>query len=164
MKTCPPPTRWEDFTECFPAFCKEEGDRAQGVFNTLSKHMESALVVRLSISPERFTRTDYPFQKATDEFFVDTELKRCIDDLHAAVVDAKLRKQRGEVRPDIWREDLNPRAATRARTVPLLERERERLLAELQEVSFSFHSPSPHPLITHSAPAGGRKPKTPGRN
>lgn len=93
---------WENFTECFPVFCKEEGDRAQGVFNTLSRHMESSLV--------------------------------CIDDLHAAVVDAKLRKQRGEIRPDIWREDLHPRAATRARTVPLLEKERERLLAELQEL------------------------------
>lgn len=67
---------------------------------------------------------------------MDTNLKQCIDDLHAAVVDAKLRKQRGEVRSDIWREDLHPRAATRARTVPLLENERERLLAELQEV---FH-------------------------
>jgi hypothetical protein len=73
---------------------------------------------------------------------VDTNLKRCIDDLHAAVVDAKLRKQRGEVRPDIWREDLHPRAATRAQTVPLLEKERERLLAELQEV---FLITSPHP-------------------
>lgn len=74
------------------------------------------------------------FQEATDKFFDDTNLRQCIDDLHAAVVDAKLRKQNGEVRPDIWREDLHPRASTRARTVPLLERERERLLAELQEV------------------------------
>lgn len=74
-------------------------------------------------------------QEATDRFFDDINLRQCIDDLHAAVVDAKLRKQKGEARPDIWREDLHPRAATRARTIPLLERERERLLAELQEVS-----------------------------
>lgn len=40
--------RWENFTECFPVFCKEEGDRAQGVFNTLSRHMESSLVVCLT--------------------------------------------------------------------------------------------------------------------
>jgi len=71
---------------------------------------------------------------ATDKFFDDVNLKQCIDDLHAAVVDAKLRKQKGEVRSDIWREDLHPRAATRARTIPLLEKERERLLAELQEL------------------------------
>lgn len=92
---------------------------------------------------------------------MDTNLKRCIDDLHAAVVDAKLRKQRGEVRPDIWREDLNPRAATRARTVPLLEKERERLLTELQEV-FSLAS-----LIhNHSffVLVGGRKPDAPRRD
>lgn len=88
------------------------------------------------------------FQEATDKFFDDTDLRQCIDDLHAAVVDAKLRKQKGEIRPDTWREDLHPRAATRARTVPLLERERERLLAELQEVflltppSAIAHAPS----------------------
>ena len=124
--------RWENFTECFPIFCKEEGDRAQGVFNTLSKHMESVLVVRFYLL--MISSTHASFQEATDKFFDDINLKQCIDDLHAAVVDAKLRKQKGEVRPDIWREDLHPRAATRARTVPLLERERERLLAELQEV------------------------------
>ena len=124
--------RWENFTECFPVFCKEEGDRAQGVFNTLSRHMESSLVVRPCLPMVFLAYAS--FQKATDEFFDDVNLRQSIDDLHAAVVDAKLRKQRGEVRTDVWKEDLHPRAATRARTVPLLERERERLLAELQEV------------------------------
>jgi hypothetical protein len=81
-----------------------------------------------------FLRLTYDTKEATDKFFDDINLRQCIDDLHAAVVDAKLRKQKGEVRPDTWKEDLHPRAATRARTVPLLERERERLLAELQEV------------------------------
>jgi hypothetical protein len=83
-----------------------------------------------------FLRLTYDTKEATDKFFDDINLRQCIDDLHAAVVDAKLRKQKGEVRPDIWKEDLHPRVATRARTVPLLERERERLLAELQEVFF----------------------------
>ena len=36
---------WENFTECFPVFCKEQGDQARGVFNTLSRHMESSLTV-----------------------------------------------------------------------------------------------------------------------
>ena len=92
------------------------------------------------------------FQEATDKFFDDVNLKQCIDDLHAAVVDAKLRKQKGEVRPDIWREDLHPRAATRARIIPLLEKQRERLLAELQEVipvpSLTHRSSFPHPAGT----------------
>ena len=63
-------------------------------------------------------------------------------------MDAKLRKQKGVVRPDVWREDLHPRAATRARTIPLLEKERERLLAELQEVRL-LTLPS---TIAHSVP------------
>lgn len=84
--------------------------------------------------PSRFSQLTTSFQDSTDKFFDDINLRQSIDDLHAAVVDAKLRKQRGEVRPDTWRENLNPRAATRARTVPLLEKERERLLTELQEV------------------------------
>lgn len=90
---------------------------------------------------------DFPgsssFQGATDRFFDDTYLKQCIDDLHAAIVDAKLRNQKGEVRPDIWREGLYPRAATRARTVPLLEKDRERRLGELQEVPLFIPSPMP---------------------
>lgn len=85
---------------------------------------------------------------------MDTNLKRCIDDLHSAVVEAKLRKQRGEVRPDIWMEDLHPRAATRARTIPLLERERSRLLAELQEVFSVISLTQNHSFFTL---VGGRK-------
>jgi len=140
--------RWENFTECFPVFCKEEGDRAQGVFNTLSRHMESSLVVRFYL-PTIFLAYASS-QEATDKFFDEANIKQAIDDLHAAVVDAKLRKQRNEVRTDVWREDLHPRAATRARTVPLLERERERLQVELREVfsltSFIFTRSCPFQL------------------
>ena len=74
------------------------------------------------------------FQEAMDKFFDDINLKQCIDDLHAAVVEAKLRKQKGKVQPDIWKEDLHPHATTWAQTIPLLKKERQRLLAELQEV------------------------------
>jgi len=102
------------------------------------------------------SRSSPSFQEATDKFFDDINLKQCIDDLHAAVVDAKLRKQKGEVRSDIWREDLHPRAAARARTVPLLERERERLLVELQEVVLLISLVRNH---SFPATARGRKPK-----
>ena len=95
------------------------------------------------------------FQEATDKFFDEIKLKQCVDDLHAAVVDAKLRKQKGVVRPDVWREDLHPRAATRARTIPLLEKERERLLAELQEVRLLNSVTCDRSLC---APDRGRKP------
>ena len=117
------------FTECFPVFCKEEGDRAQGVVNTLPRH---GIVTSGMLIPLGDFLDSSSFQEATDEFFDDINLKQCIDDLHAAVVEAKLRKQKGEVRPDIRKEDLHPRAATRAGTVLLLEKERECLLAELQ--------------------------------
>lgn len=36
---------------------------------------------------------------------------------------------------DVWRENLQPRAAVRARTVPLLEKEVARLRATLEGVS-----------------------------
>ena len=121
--------------------------------------MESVLVVRFYLL--MISSTHASFQEATDKFFDDINLKQCIDDLHAAVVDAKLRKQKGEVRPDIWREDIHPRAATRARTIPLLERERERLLAELREV-ISSSSLTHHYLCL--VLAGGRKPKAPRRD
>jgi Nnf1 len=61
-------------------------------------------------------------------------MKQNIDDLHAVVSEARLRKQTEEVRQDVWREDLHPRAATRSRTIPVLEDARNKLLAELQQV------------------------------
>ena len=55
------------------------------------------------------------------------------------VTDARARKQRGEMEAkDVWREDLEPRAAVRARTVPILESDVERLKATLQSVSLSI--------------------------
>ena len=42
-----------------------------------------------------------------------------------------------EVGKDVWREDLQPRAAVRARTIPLLENEAARLRATLEEVRYA---------------------------
>ena len=53
------------------------------------------------------------------------------------VTEARARKQTGYTGKDVWKEDLQPRAAVRARTIPLLEQERDRLMAELAEVSFT---------------------------
>ncbi|KAG2356246.1 hypothetical protein BDR07DRAFT_1380931 [Suillus spraguei] len=53
--------------------------------------------------------------------------------LHAVVSEARARKQRGEIHgKDVWRENLAPHAAVRARTVRVMESEIERLRAELQ--------------------------------
>lgn len=61
------------------------------------------------------------------------------------VTDARARRQRGETADgggstgvDSWRADLQPRAAVRARTIPVLERERDLLRARLAEVRFFF--------------------------
>ena len=52
------------------------------------------------------------------------------------VTDARTRKQSGQIGGvDVWREDLEPRAAVRARTIPLLQAEAERLKATLSNVS-----------------------------
>jgi len=61
-------------------------------------------------------------------------VKHNIDILHAVVTEARARKQRGEIGNDVWREDLQPRVAVRARTVPLLEKEAARLRASLEEM------------------------------
>ena len=55
--------------------------------------------------------------------------------LHGVVTEARARRQRGETPgADRWREDLQPREAMRARTIPTLERERDLLRARLAQV------------------------------
>lgn len=53
------------------------------------------------------------------------------------MTEARARQKAGE-QPgsDTWRADLDPRTAARARTVPLLTEERDRLRAELAEVKY----------------------------
>lgn len=79
-----------------------------------------------------------------------------MDILHQVVTEARARRQRGETASpagsdtgaDIWRADLQPRAAVRARTIPTLERERDSLRVRLAEVrSFDHLSFSPPPVL-----------------
>ena len=66
-------------------------------------------------------------------------MRDSINILHHAVTDARSRKQRGETgAKDVWKEDLEPRAAVRARTVPALESDVEKLKATLQSASLSI--------------------------
>ena len=100
------------------------------------------------------------FQESMDKFF-DEVTKQSVDDLHTTVVDARLRKQGGEVPSDVWREDLHYCAATRAWAMLLLKMGRERLPAELQEVfpsTFLIHGSS------RPVSARGCKPKAAGRD
>lgn len=75
-----------------------------------------------------------------DELLQQFNVKENLDKLHAVAAEAKARKlaeDRGESYEghDVWRENLPPRAAVRARTIPLLEKERDRLKMQLAEVS-----------------------------
>lgn len=66
--------------------------------------------------------------------FKKYNVKENLDNLQAVVTTARARRQTGYDGTDVWKEDFQPRAAVRARTVPLLERERDRLRAELSQV------------------------------
>ena len=65
-------------------------------------------------------------------------MQKNLNTLHQVVTDARERRQRSEPGggsgKDLWRADLQPRAAVRARTVPTLERERDALRARLADV------------------------------
>lgn len=79
------------------------------------------------------------YQASCETLFKDFDVRESINVLHGVVTDARARKQRGEMEAkDVWREDLEPRAAVRARTVPILESDVERLKAMLQSVSLSI--------------------------
>jgi len=118
---------YEDFGECFSLWCDEQPDGASVVFNIISRHMEKLIVDKC------------------EGLFEEYNLQHNIDILHAVVTEARARKQlqqqQGdetgkdvEVGKDVWREDLQPRAAVRARTIPLLENEAARLRATLEEM------------------------------
>ncbi|KAI6010785.1 hypothetical protein F5J12DRAFT_821710 [Pisolithus orientalis] len=116
---------YEDFQECFALWCKEEPHGAEGIFNTISRHMEDQV------------------HASCERLFKDYNVRENINTLHAVVTEARARKQRGEVdRKDLWKEDLDPRAAVRARTVPVLQAERERLketLHKLEEENIALY-------------------------
>ena len=61
-------------------------------------------------------------------------VKENIDTLHTVVGEAVERKAKGQSGTDVWKEGLEPQAAIRARTVPLLETEVKRLRTVLKDV------------------------------
>ncbi|KIK90519.1 hypothetical protein PAXRUDRAFT_831642, partial [Paxillus rubicundulus Ve08.2h10] len=108
---------YEDFQECFALWCKEEPHGAEGIFNTISRHMEDQI------------------HASCETLFKDFKVRESVNILHAVVTEARTRKQRGETDgKDIWREDLEPRAAVHARSVPIFESEVERLKATLKSL------------------------------
>ncbi|KAK7687325.1 hypothetical protein QCA50_009831 [Cerrena zonata] len=109
---------YEDFTECFSLWCEEQPEASATLFNTVAQHMESNITNRC------------------EDLLTQFNVKENVDKLHAVVTDARARKQVDDDYDgkDLWKEDLPPRAAVRAKTVPLLQQERDRLKAELEEL------------------------------
>ncbi|KAG1723245.1 uncharacterized protein EDB91DRAFT_1173184 [Suillus paluster] len=114
---------YEDFQECFALWCKEEPHGAEGIFNTVSRHMEDQI------------------HQSCENLFKEFNVRDSINILHAVVSEARARKQRGELNgKDVWRENLTPRAAVRARTVRVIESEVEHLRAELQAENAALYA------------------------
>ena len=162
---------YKDFSECFPLWCEEQPNGAEGVFNTVSSFIETHIVVcfrsslplthttKITFSPPPFCLPlgPAPFlflvwgwrhKTNTNKLFEQYEVQKNVDILHQVVTEARARRQRGETGGggtgvDSWRADLQPRAAVRAKTIPALERERDSLRTRLAQVRFFFYvSPS----------------------
>ncbi|KZT43240.1 hypothetical protein SISSUDRAFT_1116602 [Sistotremastrum suecicum HHB10207 ss-3] len=107
---------FEDFEECFPLWCAEERNGAQSIMSVLARGMQEAI------------------EKDAEDILQAYGAPAAIDTLHQVVTEARERKKSGYTGKDVWKPDLEPRAAVRARTIPVLENERDRLLATLQEL------------------------------
>lgn len=73
-------------------------------------------------------------QKGCEDLLNKLDVKPNLDRLHAVATEARRRRDEGYKGKDIWREDLKPDASARAKIVPLLEEERDRLKTQLWEV------------------------------
>ncbi|KAI0825556.1 hypothetical protein BC629DRAFT_1586459 [Irpex lacteus] len=107
---------YEDFAECFSLWCEEEPDSSSSVCSTIANHLESSIT------------------KGCEDLLAKMDVKPNVDKLHAVVTEARARKKAGYTGKDIWREDVQPSAAARARIIPILEAERDRLRVQLEEL------------------------------
>ncbi|KAJ7836952.1 hypothetical protein B0H13DRAFT_186599 [Mycena leptocephala] len=109
-------TRFEDFAECFPQYVEEDKDGAMQTFNQVADYIESA------------TKRDL------ENLFQEYDLQNNIDILDKMVSEAKARKASGNIGPNVWTENLQPRSAVCGRTIPILEAQAKRLRESLAEL------------------------------
>ncbi|KAF5316068.1 hypothetical protein D9619_006378 [Psilocybe cf. subviscida] len=107
---------FEDFAECFPLYVESDKNGSSATFNSISEYIEA----------QNF--------RDLDKLFTDYNIQESIDTLHKVVNDAKDRKARNDAGSDVWKEDLDPKVAVCARTVPMLTSEAARLRAEIAEL------------------------------
>jgi len=116
---------YKDFSECFPLWCEEQPNGAEGIFNTVSSFIETHIVTN------------------TNKLYEQYDVQKNVDILHQVVTEARGRRQTvSDARADTWCADLQPRTAARARTILSLERERDSLrtrLAEMEKETMELH-------------------------
>ncbi|KAL0570588.1 hypothetical protein V5O48_011371 [Marasmius crinis-equi] len=117
---------YEDFAECFPQYVEEDKNGSSTTFNSIAEYIETECLRDL------------------EKLFEEYNVQENVDTLHRIVTEAKERVADGEEPgKDVWKEDLQPKAATSARTTPLLEAEAARLrevLATMQTRTSSIQA------------------------
>ncbi|KAF9475214.1 hypothetical protein BDN70DRAFT_883973 [Pholiota conissans] len=107
---------FEDFAECFPLYVESDKNGSSATFNSISEYIEA----------QNF--------RDLDKLFTDYNIQESIDTLHKVVNDAKDRKARGDAGKDTWKDELDPRVAVCARTVPVLNSEAARLRTLISQI------------------------------
>jgi hypothetical protein len=135
--------RIEDFSECFPLYVEEDKNGSSATFNSISDYIEAQNFVCALLYQKTCCNTAHihSTKRDLDKLFKDYNVQENIDVLHKLVTDAKGRKTQGELGKDVWKEDLEPRVAVCARTMPILDAEVRRLreqLAEVRDNSFDY--------------------------
>jgi len=76
----------------------------------------------------------YSIEQQTEAMLTQYSAAEAIDTLHKCVLEAKEAQKNGTEPKDAWRDELAPRIAVRARTVPVLEEERDRMRKDLENL------------------------------
>ncbi|KAF8202248.1 hypothetical protein BJ912DRAFT_1138498 [Pholiota molesta] len=116
---------FEDFAECFPLYVESDKNGSSATFNSISEYIEA----------QNF--------RDLDKLFNDYNIQESIDTLHKVVNDAKDRKARGDAGKDTWKDNLDPKVAVCARTVPVLNSEAARLrtlISQMEEENRQLES------------------------
>ncbi|KDQ19025.1 hypothetical protein BOTBODRAFT_63154 [Botryobasidium botryosum FD-172 SS1] len=107
---------YEDFAQCFPTWAAESSEGVAQIRAQLSQHMREQTL------------------KQADEILQAYNAAAAIDELQTVISAGRARVSTSDKGKDMWKADLDPKAAARARTVPILKSERDRLLEALREV------------------------------
>ncbi len=131
-------SRFEDFAECFPTYVEEDRNGASATFNSIADYIEAQNFVCSVYLYFTVYQTQSCSQRDLEKLFNEYNVRENIDNLHQIVLEAKDRNASGDSRKDSWKEDLDPRVAVSARTIPRLEAEAQQLRERLVAVRHSI--------------------------